>query len=519
MSTLSPPVLQQPSTLWVPDRLGTYGDEINGWADSLKGLLRDDVQKRDIDCLASFGPQGRWLTLETAILEGRQNGKSKAVLMAIALADFFLGIGGPDDVFWTSHRLITTLEMFTFVKTLIEANPTLSRKVRTIVEQRTQEGVILTNGARLWFVARQGGNIRGLGGKRTVFDEELFLAMSSLGDILPASSARDSPQVMYGSSAGKRESIHQQGLRRRGLRQDPSLVFIEYKAPGSWKEPGCARGLKCSHIYDDPAGAGCVFDDPRTAYHANHAMGVGRMREEFVLAERRALCINLDGVLEYGRERAGWPEADDQVIDPDAIQAVDWENQTDPQSSVESTGPIAVAIDMPPSGEWVSVSVAGLREDGTIHFGTIRDRMRPGDVPKYLASLDAPVGADTGDPRFPGLGHDLMCPILWTPTATVGGLRAKLEEEGVGMEDVSELEYSESCGALKMHISAGTAWHRGTTVLNDAFRASVRRVRPEGGWIFGRLKSAGDISPLVSSTLAVRGADKYGERNPGVWSL
>lgn len=521
MSTLSPPLIQMPSTLWVPPRLGTYGEEINGWADDVS-IPRDAEQRRDIDCLASYGPHGRWLTLETAIIEGRQNGKSKAVLLTLALADFFLGFGGPDDVFWTSHRLVTTLDMFTFVKKLIDENPTLSRKVRQIVEQRTQEGVILNNGARLWFVARQGGTGRGLGGKRTVFDEELFLAMTSLGDLLPTLSARDSPQVNYGSSAGKRESLHQQGLRRRGLRgNDPSLIFIEYKAPGSWKEPGCRLGLKCTHVFEDPANlGGCVMDDPANWRHANHAMNAGRMREEFVLAERRALCVNLDGVLEFGRERMGWPESDDMVTDPDAIQEVDWERQADPNSQVEAEGPITVAIDMPPSGDRVAVSVAGLREDGSIHFGVVKYEMGSAWVPKYLLSLSAAVSREPVEPgEYPGLGYELMCPVLWTPSASVGSLRAKLDEAGVEMEDVTEVEYAESCGALKNHIAAGTAWHRGTEILNNAFRSSVRRVRPEGGWIFGRMRSTGDISPIVGSTLAVRGVDKYGERNPGVWEL
>jgi hypothetical protein len=208
-------------------------------------------------------------------------------------------------------------------------------------------------------------------------------------------------------------------------------------------------------------------------------------------------------------------------VDPDAIQEVDWERQSDPESQVEVEGSIAVAIDMPPSGDRVSVAVAGLREDGSVHFGVIKYEKGSAWVPKYLASLSRAVDPEEVlEPgEFPSLGYDLMCPVLWTPSATVGALRAKLEEEGVAMEDVTELEYSESCGAFKTHISAGTAWHRGTEILNAAFLASVRKVRPEGGWIFGRMKSTGDISPLVGSTLAVRGVDKYGERNPGVWEL
>jgi hypothetical protein len=119
--------------------------------------------------------------------------------------------------------------------------------------------------------------------------------------------------------------------------------------------------------------------------------------------------------------------------------------------------------------------------------------------------------------------HETLCPVQWTPTAAVGALRSALaaigpEQASVDMDDVTDIAYAERCGAFKTHIVNGTAHYRPSQVLNDAYANSERRVKPEGGWIFGRMKSAGDISGICAATLAVGGVDKYGF-SPGVWSL
>lgn len=510
MSTLSPPVVQLPSTLWVPERLGTYGDVVNGFASDI-GIPRDLVQQRDIDCLASYGIHGRWLTLETCLVEGRQNGKTKAVMLSLAMADLFLGFGGPGRVIWTAHLMSTTLDTFEAVKKLIESNSSLSRRVKEINETKTQEGVVLHDGSEIRFMARAGGAGRGFDGKRLIFDEALFLAAASMGALIPTLSSKDNPQINYGSSAGKGESDQLRALQARGRRgNDPSLILIEYKAPGGWDDPRCGRGILCDHIYENPLNdvrdpetgyVGCAMDNPDNWKMANHAVGVGRMRLEFIAAESRALRQTPEGVLEFGRERMGWTELGGVSLDPDRIPESLWEARADPQSRI--VGPVCFAIDAPPSMSHVAISVAGRREDNKIHFGTIVYERGSSWAARKLSQLLEK--------------HETICAPIWQPEAPIRALRTDFETEKLTLRDMTYREYADACGAFKQHIINGTAFHRGTRYLDDAFKSAERKVLPEGGWSYGRRKSTGDISPFVSAIMAVKGVDDYGDGAPSVY--
>lgn len=513
MSVLSPPVVQLPSTLWVPERKGSYGQIINQFSDDI-GLPRDMEQRRDIDCMASYGPAGRWLSYEAAIIEGRQNGKTKSVLLALALADLFGALGSePDRMVWTAHVMKTTLDTFEAVQKLIDANYSLSKKVKEIVTRKSEEAVILNDGSTLDFIARSDSSGRGLSGKQLFLDEALFLRMAMMGSLMPVLSSRDNPRINYGSSAGKGDSDFLRSIQRRGRRlNDPSLILIEYKSPGGWDDPGCGLGIKCDHIYDNPLNQvfnpitrffGCQMDDPNNWRMANHAMHRGRMREDFVAAERRSLCQNTEGVLEFGRERMGWEELGGVSLDPDRIPQAAWTAQTDPLSQI--VGEVVFSIDMNPAGTHCAIGVSGLRADGSVHFGVIDYRRGDDWVCKRLTEL-----LDR---------HETMCGVMWQPKAPVGALRERLKEEGIFMVDVDAGEYNESCGAFKAHIVNGTAWHVGSQVLNGAFEVSERRVQVEGGWCFGRSKSSGDICPLVAAVLAVLGVDQNGTAEPNVFAF
>lgn len=523
---ISPIIVQQPSTLWVPERRGTYGDIANDFADQI-GIPRDLEQRRDIDALMSFGPGGRWLTLETCVVEGRQNGKTKSEIMTVTLTDLFVLMTEPDRIIWTAHLMKTTRDSFDYIKQLIDSSPLLSKRVKEINESKSEESIVLMNGSQLDFMARVGGGGRGLSGRRLVFDEALFLKAESMGALIPTLSSRGNPQMMYGSSAGKSESDHLRSLQKRGRRGgDPSLIFIEYKAPGSWDEPTCARGTRCTHLHSDESnwvercgcGAkthlhdptefvatgvfdGCAMDDPENWKRANHSIGAGRMRVEFVDAESRSLRQTPEGVHEFGRERMGWEELGSGTVDPDKIPQERWDAQADPLSEI--VGPVVFSVDMPPSGSHVSIGVAGRREDGSVHMGVIAYGRGTAWVPNRLAELTTQ--------------HDTMCGVMWQPTALIGSLREPLYQAGVNMVDVTLAEYAEACEALKQHVMNGTVWHQGSEILDAAFENSERVVLSEGGWRFGRRKSAGDISPLCAGVLAVLGVDQNGEANPSVF--
>jgi len=513
MTILSPPVVQVPSTLWVPDRKGSYGQIINNFSDDI-GLPRDMEQRRDIDCLASYGPGGRWLTYEGAMIEGRQNGKTKAVLLSLALADLFGALGSePDRMVWTAHVMKTTLDTFDTVTKLIDANYSLSKRVKEIVTRKSEEAIIMKDGGSLDFIARSDSSGRGLSGKQIFLDEALFLRMAMMGSLMPVLSSRDNPRITYGSSAGKGDSDFLRSLQRRGRRlNDPSLILIEYRAPGGWDDPGCGLGVKCDHIYENPLNDvqnpitgffGCQMDSPANWTMANHAILVGRMRPDFVAAERRSLCQTPEGVLEFGRERMGWEELGGVSLDPDRIPQSAWTAQTDPMSEI--VGEVVFSVDMNPAGTHCAIGVAGRRADGSVHFGCLDYRRGDDWVCKRLTELTSK--------------HETMCGVMWQPRAPIGALRVPLAEAGIFMVDVESFEYNEACGAFKSHLVNGTAWHTGTLYLDTAFKDSERRVQVEGGWCFGRRKSSGDICPLVSAVLAVHGVDKNGTSEPGVFAF
>lgn len=346
-----------PAHLWVPPRIGSYGDEaIDLGAEA--GWSLDEEQKLGVDAMLSYGPGGDWAALESAIIEARQNGKTMRVLAPVTLFDFFLM--PPDDIMWTAHRMSTVQEAFDEFQVAIATSPTLSRRVKKICTDDSDEHIELHNGAKLAFRTRSGEGGRGLGGKRVVLDEALVLSAGSMGALLPTLSARRNAQVNYGSSAGKATSTHLANLVRRGRAGgDPSLIWVEFCAPGSWEDPPCERGTKCLHYVGTP---GCALDDETLWPLANHTVG-DRITYRYVRSERRALTW-----LEFGRERLGWHELVIEGGRP--ISAKAWGDLVDILSTM--TDPVAVGLEVNNDRTASAIGVAGYRADGLIHVEIIK---------------------------------------------------------------------------------------------------------------------------------------------------
>jgi hypothetical protein len=369
----APEFVQQPASLWVPDRRGSYGPLIIDMCDDI-GIETDPVQRRDIDVLASFGAGGRWLTYEQCIVEGRQNGKTKSVVLPLVMADLFLfdDRAQIDRVVWTSHLMSTSMDTFQRVEELIEQNSWLGRKIREVKKSKTEQQFILKNGSSLAFFARTGGGGRGLGGKRIVFDEALFLTASPLGALVPVLRARPNPQITYASSAGKPESVHLRSLMRRGRRGgDRSLTYIEYRAPGSWRDPGCLAD-KCQHLFGTP---GCSLDNEEWWAQANHAIGQGRMLLDTVRGERATLGHTHENVAEFGRECLGWEQDGDD--EQRLVDTAEWERTAVPAgySPGKRRRPVFY-LDVAPFGRAASIGAAADRVDGTgVHLNLAAHRL------------------------------------------------------------------------------------------------------------------------------------------------
>ena len=472
----------EPAYLSIPPRSGSYGDEAIDLA-RLAGRELDEEQCLAVDGMRSYrsSPDGAlWAAFESVIVEPRQNGKTAGVLLPVVLFDLFLLPA--DRIVWTAHLFRTSRDAFDDFCVCIETTPELSKRVKQISYGHGEEYIELhpprrssksspSKGAKLEFLARSKGGGRGLGGKRVVMDEALFLAAASMGALMPVLSARPDPQINYGSSAAKTESDQLHALIARGRAGgDPSLMYVEWCAPGSWDEPGCERGEKCSHFVGVQ---GCSLDDEDLQARANHSRGK-RITAEYISNERRALTPR-----EFGRERLGWHEASslDGGVIPDAL----WQTRLDPAS--RAVGRVGVAVDASPDLRSAAIGMAGLREDGKRHWQVLRHDAGAGWVVPHLLELRA------GGLDFGAVGID--------PGSPAGALIPDIKAAGFEVEEITGRTLVQAWGSFRKGVDDGDGRHVGQHTLDQAIRDG--RNAPSGDVErFSRKKSTGDICPMVS---------------------
>jgi hypothetical protein len=461
----------------VPSRVGSYGDEAIDLARAY-GRPPDAEQEIAIDAMLSYRTGGRWAALESAVIEPRQNGKTGGIMLPVTLFDLFLL--KPDKIVWTAHLFKTARECFQDVVGIVENCDMLRKRVKKITYANGEEAVELTSGAKLEFLARSKGGGRGIGGKRVVMDEALFLAGEAMGALMPTLAARSmfgDPHIMYGSSAGVLGSDHLRGLRDRGRKgTDPSLVWVEWCAPGSWDKPGCDLGPECPHAAETD---GCALDDEYLWKLANPALN-RRISVDYVRSERRAMPPE-----EFGRERLGW-FTEPAGVDVEAL-VEKWNACKDTES--RPTARPVLMIDASPGLKSAAIVAAMWRPDGRPHFEVVA--YEPGStwVPRRAAALQK---------------HK---PLDWVidPGGPAGALLPDLRAAGIDPREMSTRDLGQACSALVAAIEEEWPRHLDDPVLLRAFRAAAKRDMGDGLWAWSRRKSGGDICPLVGVTGAFWG--------------
>lgn len=462
--------------MWIPDRVGSYGDEVVDLA-AEAGLDLDPEQRLAVDAICSFRAGGRWAALEACIVEGRQNGKTDGIILPVVLADLFLF--DADEINWTAHLFRTTRKSFEAVKRIIDGTPLLSRRVKKISESHGEEYLELHSGALLSFLARSKGGGRGLGGKRVVLDEALYLAALSLGALIPTLSARPNPQVLYGSSAGVAESEHLRSLRDRGRAGgDPSLVYLEWGT----EKGGCKLGDACTHV---PGAAGCKLDDEELWRQANPALG-RRISVEFVRDERRALPP-----AEFARERLGW--WDDPLLEERPITAAAWSQLAKPQKRRPRDVVPVFFVQVAPDSTMSAIAVA--YPVGGRPYVELAD-YRPGT--SWLVKRCTQLAE-----KFPD--------SMWAVEAAgaAGSELPALDDQGVTPEPFTVQDMGRACAHLQQLVADKTMAHSGDAAFSVAVSGALRRTVGEGLWVFSPRKSSVDASPLTAAAGALWALERF----------
>lgn len=491
----------EPAHLWIPDRVGSYGDEAVDLA-GIAGRELDEEQALAVDAILSYKAGGRWAALESAVVEARQNGKTGGVLLPVVLFDLFLL--EPDRIVWTAHLFRTARDAFNDFVRCVDSAPELSRRVKKVTYANGEESIELHSGAKLEFLARSKGGGRGLGGKRVVMDEALILSAESMGALMPTLSARPDPQITYGSSAGTETSDHLYHLKNRGRAGgDPSLIWVEWCAPGSWEDPPCELGVKCGHL---PGTQGCVLDDEESWLRANPTLGK-RITVDYVRAERRSLPPS-----EFGRERLGWHHT---VLDGGRpIDEKSWMDLVDIAS--EPRDPVALAIDVLNDRSGAAIGVAGRREDGLVHVEVIKSAAGVSWVVDDIAKLVAKWRP---------------CAVALDDRSEAASLIPDLRERGLevtreprrGTKDIVVTTWANdlarACGQLYDAVTdTKTVRHLNQRELNESVRgATWRPLGDARAW--SRKEATTNPAPLIAVTLALHGLLEHGpqeiKRKPG----
>lgn len=466
-----------------PDYVSSAGAEAVELA-ALAGLELDPWQQFVLTHSLGEKANGKWSAFEVGLNVPRQNGKD-AILEARELAGLFLL--GERLLIHSAHQFDTSLEHFRRLLFLIENTPEFDRRIIRVSRSHGEEGIELRGGQRIRFRTRTKGGGRGFSGDFLALNEAMVLPEAGVGALLPTLSARPNPQVWYVGSAVD-QTVHEHGvvfarIRERALRgDDPSLAYFEHSVGNP--DPDDDRPWTPDH----PEVA-AVLDDPHAWATGNPGLGI-RITEEHIENERRSMdartfAVEREGIGDY-------PATDGSATA--VIAATVWAERADlsnPPASI--LDPICLAFDVSPDRATASIGIAGKRGDGDFQIEVAHNERGTGwVVPKVLEMIAE---------------RDVV-KVICDAYGPASSLIRELEEAGVEVEAVSAADYANACGLIFDLVDQKGVRHLGTAELTFAVKGASKRPLGER-WAWARKGLAVDITPLVSSTLALWGSHTF----------
>jgi hypothetical protein len=389
----------------------------------------------------------------------RQVGKTFLV-GALVFADCIINAG--TTTVWTAHQFKVSRETFNELRGLAES-PALAPHVDpdAITTAAGNECIPFRNGSRIVFAARERGAVRGFAKvRRIILDEGQILTEAAMADMAPTQNQAENPQLIIMGTPPKPRDPSEvfTGLREEALSgRSEGLVYIEFSA-----EPGSD------------------LDDRRAWREANPSYP-SRTPARAILRLRKLLSSDDD----FAREALGmWDAAQGfQVIDPGV-----WGGLADNVSQVED--PVAFAVDVAPMGRAASIGLAGRRADGRFHVEVVKNARGTEWLVPALETLRE---------RW------APCAIVLDRVGPAAAVTLTLKEKGFDLLLTNSTEMAQACGGFLAAVTAGDLRHGDQPLLNAALGAARKRSIGDGGWGWNRRDEGQDITPLVSTTLALWG--------------
>lgn len=412
---------------------------------------------------------GRWAARLVGVSAPRQQGKSQ-LIVARALAGVLLF--DEETIICSAHQTDTAREVFQRLLDTIDDNPSLSRRVDSIMRALNREFIRFKSGAVIKMKARSISGSRGFSADCLLLDEAQILGLPAWSSIMPTMSARVNPQAWL--------------LGTPPTPEDDGEVFARIRQSGISGKDGRLAWVEWSADKDDD------IDDPLTWAKANPAYGT-RISHEAIEAERAAMTDD-----QFAMERLGMWQVD---RGRSVLPGPSWYEQTDEQSI--PTDRFALGVECGPDLAWASVALAGQREDQQWHVELHDDQHTRGRGVAWLLPLLEDVTAK--NPQVRAVVADVAGPIA--ALLEKRGGRWFFKDSKLEVEPVKVSDLGQGCALVLSGIVTGSLWHIGQPQLTAAALAAGKRPLGDTGmWVWSRKTADSDITPIQAGTLALIGA-------------
>jgi len=384
-------------------------------------------------------------------------------------------------VLWTAHRTRTSTLTFEKLKGLTR-NPV----VKAMLARNRSDGIRSANGEQeirfknesvVMFGARERGFGRGFDEVDIeVFDEAQTLTEKALDDMVAATNQSRFPHgalLFYMGTPPKPTDPGEVFTNRRRKALAVKADDVVYAEHGDTLYVECSAdpnvGRKGGPSLDDIAQV--AIANPSYP-HRTPPVSIARLR------------ANLASDDSWRREGLGvW---DDELNSGRALSYVKWSQLGAAESLVGVPGlcfGVAFTVDRTAAAVGVAVE-----RDGHMDVAVVRHESGVGWVLDECIKLD---GAQPGVVFAVDKGG---------PAKT---LIQPLNDEGLNVLEVDLDGYRSACALMVDGVASGSLRHRGQPQLDRAVRDAVWRSAGDGAPVFGRVKSAADITSLEAAALAL----------------
>lgn len=475
------------------------------------GLLLDPWEQLCIILGLAETESLRWAAFTVALIVARQNGKG-AILEALEL--YWLFLRGELLIGHSAHEYKTAMEGFRRVLWHVENNDWLRKRVKKVINTNGEEGIELTTGQRLRFMARSKGAGRGFTFHKLIWDEGYALTAAQQDAQMPTMSAVDNPQIWVTSSPPLTSDTGEVLFRLRRIMRalGAKLTFLDYGADGSLDkldeidldDQDLWRKTNPSEVH---AGSGHGVSIEYMEGERNNMSDEGFARER--------LCIWPPDLTEgFGViTKEQWAAmldphsgSEEWHLDPDEAAEVAFQHSVAELAGMEPptklVGKPVISLDVSPRNQGsvrAAIGLASRRFDGRRHIEVLaRDSGTAWVIPwlRQLLSTTAVAG------------------IAIDPGSPAGSLLADVEnlldELGLPRDLIIKMSSQSVAAAFGIMYDAAqetepSVLHLDQSELALAVGGAVKRTVGTDGHGWDRRNATTDITPLVSVTHALWG--------------